>query len=39
MILRHAMDESVDVDCNSLARTWRDNHLWMREFMLQVDRN
>ena len=32
------VDEPVVVDGNIIcARTWHDNHLWMREFMRQLD--
>ena len=32
------LDEPVVVDGNIIcARTWHDNHLWMREFMRQVN--
>jgi protease I len=32
------LDEPVVVDGNLIcARTWHDNHLWMREFMRQLD--
>jgi protease I len=32
------LDEPVVVDGNIIcARTWHDNHLWMREFMKQLD--
>jgi protease I len=32
------IDEPVVVDGNLIcARTWHDNHLWMREFVRQLD--